>query len=132
MALHRRLESRERAARAGAAGGAGPVALVIWTEVLPNDGASRIGRRLELFRGLPDVAQFHDSRQRAARAAAAAVAGWPAGEPLWDAMLFYAAGRRWQEALPPPDDWLHQHEGRVPERYRSGQALAGELGRWAP
>jgi hypothetical protein len=107
--------------------------LVVWSEVLPFDRDSKVGRRVDLFAGRGEVAAFQDPGQWAPRRLAA-VLGWPPGERAWDVYLFYAAGVRWEDELPAPSTYVHQRASIEDGRYRTGVALrqalreaAGEL-----
>jgi hypothetical protein len=105
---------------------AGIEVILVWSEVLPFDRDSKVARRVDLFAGRPDVVSFVDPDARLPRALAP-VLGWPAGEQVWDAYLFYPAGARWEEEPPHPESHVHQQASIDDGRYRTGDSLRQAL-----
>ncbi len=79
--------------------------MVVWIEMLPEDQQADLS---SLTRSLhdPRIHWFHDPRQRAGKAVAAALGG--RGEIAWDVYLFFNRNVHWQSALPEPHGWAHQ------------------------
>ena len=49
------------------------------------------------------------------------------GERAWDTFLLYAPGRRWEDAPPAPDYFMHVNKPLPPERRLNGDTLAEQV-----
>lgn len=99
--------------------------LLVWMEAVPYDIVRNPARRIVLFSDEPRVQQFYDAGHLAGDTLARKL-GWPEDRPAWDVYLFFEPGQTWQDDLPEPYTWFHQHES-APGSYRTGEELEESL-----
>jgi hypothetical protein len=101
---------------------------VVWTDRWPMDGSTTARRSAELIGPKdPRVQQFHESGREIGKVVARSL-GWDDPEndetAAWDIYLFWPAGVRWDDTLPPPTITLHQLSNHRDEaEFRTGDAL---------
>jgi len=79
--------------------------LVVWIDILRTDGPDAAARAAQGLQG-DQVCHFYDPRRRIGKAFAPSLGA--GGALVWDVYLLFPAGRRWEEAPPPPAEWAHQ------------------------
>lgn len=135
--------------------------LVVWTDVLAEDGAAGAERSSTIFAGDPRVTQFYDpervvgrflaplvampSMADAARAQGVPLADFEGamsaafvhGPPcVFDTLFFFGGEAVWGDAPPTPRDWVTQLDPQVfvgidPQRFRFGPELRARVGELA-
>lgn len=100
---------------------------VVWEPILRPDN-ERAARRATTMLDDPRVTHFWTMTRDVGTSFETPIG--LKGEPAWDVYLLYPRGTRWEEAPPPPDFYMHQMRGRLPEdRVLDGRRLAAETRR---
>ncbi len=80
-------------------------AFVLWINMLPEDENADLRMLVDELAN-PRIQWFHDPKRLAGKAVAAALGG--IGQTAWDVYIAFDASVRWDEAMPPARDWVHQ------------------------
>ena len=99
---------------------------IVWIPILQKDSfESAVNSAKVLYDDR--IKHFYDTNRTVGKFIADSVR-WT-GQVAWDIYLFYKPKKKWIEAPPKPDHWMHQlkDDWATKNRYRTGNDLMNEL-----
>jgi hypothetical protein len=105
---------------------------IVWTDWWPGDSESSARRAAKLIDPTDDRVRHYYEPARLLGKEVARSLSWADADAdenaAWDIYLFYSAGARWHDALPPPETVLHQLSRRQNDSgFRTGDELVDAL-----